>query len=127
MNYRLWDTLGMKEGITMKHNYSRLSLKQRWLSFALCVLIALLSGIFACYTYMEAYPFWMSCISLLVCIFMILAAVFLCHLNLRRKRIQQEFVRELDKEIRKKENICPHCGAMMGSGNTCSKCGYKGH
>lgn len=117
----------MKEGITMKHNYSHLSLKQRWLSFALCVLLAVLSGIFAFYSYMETYPYWMSVVSLLVCIIMIFSAILLFRLNLRRKRIQREFVSEFDKEIRKKENICPHCGAMMGSGSTCSKCGYKGH
>ena len=111
----------------MKYNNSRLSLKQRWLSFALCILIALLAGIFALYSYIEVYPFWTSACSLLVCAIMLFIAIFLLHLNMRRKRIQREFVSEFDKEIRKKEHMCPHCGALMGSGNTCAKCGYKGH
>ena len=126
-DYRLWDALEMKEGIIMKYNNSRLSLKQRWLSFALCILIALLAGIFALYSYIEAYPFWTSACSLLVCAIMLFIAIFLLRLNMRRKRIQREFVSEFDKEIRKKEHMCPHCGALMGSGNTCAKCGYKGH
>ena len=117
----------MKEGIIMKYNNSRLSLKQRWLSFALCILIALLAGIFALYSYIEVYPFWTSACSLLVCAIMLFIAIFLLRLNMRRKRIQREFVSEFDKEIRKKEHMCPHCGALMGSGNTCAKCGYKGH
>lgn len=111
----------------MKYNNSRLSLKQRWLSFALCILIALLAGIFALYSYIEAYPFWTSACSLLVCAIMLFIAIFLLRLNMRRKRIQREFVSEFDKEIRKKEHMCPHCGTLMGSGNTCAKCGYKGH
>ena len=44
-----------------------------------------------------------------------------------KKTNSAEFVSEFDKEIRKKEHMCPHCGALMGSGNTCAKCGYKGH
>ncbi len=126
MKYRALE-LEMKEGIIMKYNNSRLSLKQRWLSFALCILIALLFGILAFYSYMKTYPYWMSAGSLLIFVIMLLSAVFLLRLNLRRKRIQQEYVSEFDKEIRKKEHMCPHCGALMGSGNTCAKCGYKGH
>ena len=91
----------------MKYNNSRLSLKQRWLSFALCILIALLAGIFALYSYIEAYPFWTSACSLLVCAIMLFIAIFLLRLNMRRKRIQREFVSEFDKEIRKKEHMCP--------------------
>ena len=86
----------------MKYNNSRLSLKQRWLSFALCILIALLAGIFALYSYIEAYPFWTSACSLLVCAIMLFIAIFLLRLNMRRKRIQREFVSEFDKEIREK-------------------------
>lgn len=116
----------IKEGSNMKHNYSRLCLKERWLTFALCVILAVVAGIFAFYSFMEDKDTGMM-IAIVFCVVMVLCAVFVLRLNLRRKRIQKEFVFELDKELRSKENICPRCGSKIGASNTCSKCGYKGH
>ena len=111
----------------MKHNYSRLCLKERWLSFALCLLLGAIAGGTGIYAYTKHITCEVMCAGLVICVILSVTAIFLFRLNLRRKRIQQEFVNELGKEIRKKEHICPRCGAMMGISSTCRKCGYEGH
>lgn len=111
----------------MKHNYSRLGWKQRWVSFVFCILLTLILEIIAWIAYGKGLPLWAT-----VCIAAaggcsMLFAVYLFLLNVKRKRIQKEFIRELDKEIRKKEHHCPQCGAMLGAGTLCPKCGYRIH
>lgn len=110
----------------MKHNYSRLCLKERWLTFALCVILAAAAGVYAFYAMVEKMETGIILAATLFCLVMIGCALFLLQLTLRRKRIQKEFIFELDKELRSKEHICPKCGAKIGASNTCSKCGYKG-
>lgn len=53
-----------------------------------------------------------------------LLAGMVLKMNLRRKRIQKEFIYELDKDIRSKEVLCPSCGAKIGASGICPKCGY---
>ena len=89
----------------MYHQKTYLYGKERWISFGfLCIstLIILLA---------------MSLLNLLL-------AGMVLKMNLRRKRIQKEFIYELDKDIRSKEVLCPSCGAKIGASGICPKCGY---
>ncbi len=101
-----------------------LCLKEHWGMFILVLVTLVLCG-FVTYkaninkNEMEMY------IGYALCILCIIVDLILLNMNLRRKRIQKEFIGEFEKDIRKKEVMCPKCGTLMGASGICPQCGYK--
>ena len=84
----------------MKQNYSRLCLKQRWGLFAVCIILAIIFAIFAFYAGFKNMAIWKTLCGVLLSIACIVLSICLFCLNSRRKRIQHEFLYEMDKELR---------------------------
>jgi len=127
-SYTLGDRmLKMKEGIYMKYKYSRLCLKQRWGLFSVCVILALFFAYIAYYAGNTSMTLWKVICGGVLSIICVGLSIFLFCLNSRRKRIEHEFLYEMDKEVRSRERMCPKCGAKIGESNACPKCGFKGH
>lgn len=104
----------------MYHQKTYLYGKERWISFGfLCIstLIILLAAFLTNQIVSRSILLVMSLLNLLL-------AGMVLKMNLRRKRIQKEFIYELDKDIRSKEVLCPTCGAKIGASGICPKCGY---
>ena len=107
----------------MKHQHKRLCLKERWGMFAFVVVMMLCCVGMAIHFSMQKQMMNMYGM-IAVVIVCIIVGIALIHMNIRRKRIQKEFSNEFDKDIRKKEVLCPKCGALMGASGICPKCGH---
>lgn len=108
----------------MRQQHRHMCLKERWGTFAFVLLMMLLCIVGAFYYSIHKQVFAMSSMIVVAIICLIVAISLLC-MNIRRKRIAKEFTGEFDKDIRKKEVICPKCGALMGASGICPKCGYN--
>lgn len=101
-----------------------LCLKERWGMFILILVTAILCGYIMYQSNISGDEIGIY-IGGILCTICIIADLYLLNMNLRRKRIQKEFIGEFEKDIRKKEVVCPKCGALMGTSGICPKCGYK--
>lgn len=108
----------------MRQQHRHMCLKERWGTFAFVVLMMLLCTAGAFYYSIHKQGIEMSSMIGIAIVCLIVAISLLC-MNIRRKRIKKEFTGEFDKDIKKKEVICPRCGALMGASGICPKCGHS--
>ena len=117
----------MKEGIDMKHTYSRLCLKERWTLFTICAGVGVVAIGLAVYSFTIQNYLWLSA-AIVVTAVMLGVCIFLFQMNMRRRDIKKEYSYEFDRELFSKERACPKCGASIGSNVCyCPKCGTKFH
>lgn len=83
----------------MKQQNTKFCLKARWGSFAVLLTLGIMSIVLAWY---GNTPLWVHSLYITFLICMIMAGMLL-RMNLRRKRIQKEFLYELDKDIQKRK------------------------